>query len=73
MCEYCQSMPHSHGCPFEDDPPFFAECDLCRCEIYVGEDYFEINGLQICEDCMAKQRRTADYKAEDCKAEDCSE
>ena len=41
--------------------------------ISVGEDYFEINGLQICEDCMAKQRRTADYKAEDCKAEDCSE
>lgn len=26
-------------------------CDECECEIYEGEEYYETEGLRLCEDC----------------------
>ena len=42
------------------DPPedeVFAECDQCGGEIYVGEEYYDIDGDLIHEDCLCDYAR----------------
>ena len=34
-------------------------CDLCGREIYVGDDYYDINEQFICERCISRSRKTA--------------
>lgn len=44
-------------------PKRFCSCSRCREDIVVGEDFYEIDGENICLDCMdyiiEKMRRTA--------------
>lgn len=59
MCEHCRSIPHLNGCPMADDPPLFAYCQRCGGEIWLGEDYYKIDGI-YCIDCVDDMRRTAE-------------
>ena len=34
------------------EPTVALYCDNCGNEIYVGEDYWDINGDRICRDCL---------------------
>ena len=35
-----------------------ACCDQCGGEIYTGEEYYRINGENVCEDCFCDFART---------------
>ena len=35
------------------------ECDYCECEIYEGDEYYEINGECYCPDCIKEFKRYA--------------
>ncbi len=39
-------------------------CDNCKKDIYQGEDYFEIEAGNICEDCFEKYQ---DWEKNECK------
>lgn len=49
----CDNCRQTHGCNVT------VTCDLCGNEIY--EDYYEIEGDEICEDCLAEHyKRSVD-------------
>lgn len=59
MCEICHSFPCRPQCPnFEDEPAMY--CESCDCPIYPDDNYYEINDVILCEDCVYECRRTAD-------------
>ena len=31
---------------------FDCDCENCDCEIFEGDEYFEIGGQVLCEDCV---------------------
>ena len=35
-------------------------CDCCSEPIYIGEDYYEIDDIKICEDCIRDYKKTAE-------------
>lgn len=43
-----------------DEPRVVYECDMCGCEIYEGDDYYEIGDTKLCEDCMGDCKKTAE-------------
>ena len=49
----CDNCHQTNGCNVT------VTCDRCDCEIY--EDYYEIEGEEICEDCLAEHyKRSVD-------------
>ena len=60
MCEICHQTFCPSGCPNAPEPPVFAECDSCGTEIYDGNEYYEINGCNYCEDCVSDGHKTAE-------------
>lgn len=52
MCEYCHSFPHLSGCPCAPDPKAVYKCAHCGAEIYEGDEYYEIDGIPYCENCL---------------------
>lgn len=44
------------------EPPeaeVYTHCDCCGEPIYEGEEYYSINGWEICEECIGSYRRMA--------------
>ena len=37
-------------------------CDYCENDVYEGDDYYDINGWRICEDCIDKFLKTAEVE-----------
>lgn len=35
------------------------ECDLCGTPVETGYDYYDIDGLYVCERCVDRSRKTA--------------
>jgi hypothetical protein len=35
-------------------------CDINSCSIYDGDEYYDINGVVICEHCMKSSRQIAE-------------
>ena len=38
----------------------YKTCGWCGAKIYYGDDYYDICGETVCEDCIIDCRRTAD-------------
>lgn len=34
-------------------------CSDCDCDIHIGEEYYDINGLILCEDCLNHYKKEA--------------
>lgn len=64
MCEVCRRNPCHPRCPNAPEPPFFAECDSCGCDIYDGDEYYKIDGHNYCEACVQSGYRTAEVDFE---------
>lgn len=60
MCDICHRTICPSRCPNADEPPVFAECDICGYEIYVGDEYYEVEDLKVCENCIFDSRKTAE-------------
>ena len=59
MCEICRSYPCKAQCPnFEAE--VVEICCECGIKIYEGDDYYDIDGTILCEDCTAGYKRTAE-------------
>lgn len=37
-------------------------CDCCGRDIYVGEEYYDVDGVVICENCIKDYKKTAESK-----------
>lgn len=48
------------GCGECRETPVAFNCSICGGEIYVGENYFDIKELKVCEDCMFIARKEAE-------------
>lgn len=51
MCAICQHTPCLRRCP-NADIPVFDICRRCGNDIERGDSYAEINGENICENCL---------------------
>ena len=45
--------------PPEPEVAFF--CEGCGCEIYVGDDYYRVDGKNYCVDCVSSGIAEKDY------------
>lgn len=43
----------------EREPEKFCDCDWCFEPIYIGEDYYDLMGDRVCEECVKASRQTA--------------
>lgn len=43
----------------EDEGEILTTCACCGKPIYVGSDYYELCGEEICEDCILSAKKTA--------------
>ena len=49
--------------PLEPPEPRVAfVCDDCGGDIYVCEDYYEVQGIRLCVCCMKEHRKEAGYE-----------
>ena len=51
----CVGCPDGSGCLGHSCPVRRIEiryCDVCRCEISDDEEYYLVDGEEICEDCL---------------------
>lgn len=62
MCEVCHQYQCPSSCPNAPAPTVFGVCSECGCDIYIGEDYYEVINEYICEDCMWEARKTAEVE-----------
>lgn len=60
MCEVCRQYPCDPRCPNAPEPPIFAKCEECGYEIYDGDTYYEIDGKNYCEACVASSLKVAE-------------
>lgn len=60
MCEVCKQTPCHPRCPYAPDPPIVHECIRCGDLILEGDSYYDVDGEQWCEDCMRRNRKTAE-------------
>lgn len=37
-------------------------CENCHCDIMIGEEYYDVNGTIICEECIDEYKKTARSK-----------
>lgn len=59
MCEVCRHTPCHPSCPYAT-PRIAHHCAICDAEIYEGDEYYDIGGDAICEDCIENARREAE-------------
>lgn len=52
MCEICLQSPCNPRCPNADEPKEVYTCAECRDPIYVGDNYVELAGVYLHEDCV---------------------
>ncbi len=61
MCEICQSTPCLSRCPNYDEGQDVAfECDACKEPIMVGEEYYCVGGVNVCDFCISDYKETAE-------------
>lgn len=65
MCDICLKTPCDPRCPCADEPESVFVCSGCGQTIYDGDDYWEIFGEQLCEECIQNARCTAEYIPEE--------
>lgn len=59
MCQVCRHNPCHPRCPYAE-PTIVHHCTMCGAEIYEGDEYYDIGGDAICEDCIENARREAE-------------
>lgn len=59
MCKECYQNPCSYNCPNYkgEDVELKISCDWCEEDIYLYEKYYNIDGYNICENCINEQKR----------------
>lgn len=62
MCDICLQFPCHPRCPNAPPPPVAYTCDCCGEPIYEGDDYYDIDGVAWCEDCIRAARKTAELE-----------
>lgn len=65
MCEICGHIPCHPRCPNADEDTPVKSCNHCSEDIYENDTYYQIDGLDLCEDCFEehvknKYSRTAE-------------
>lgn len=61
MCSICNQSICPCSCPNADEPRHVFICSICGESICEGEHYYDIYGEQICEYCIDKFRKEAEY------------
>ena len=62
MCEICMQTSCDSRCPNAAEPPIYAKCEKCGAKIYDGDDYFEIDCHNYCEDCVSHRTAEVEYE-----------
>ena len=52
MCEFCRQYPCNASCPY-NDIEIATSCDICGWAIVKGDIYYEVDGNEICENCIS--------------------
>lgn len=52
MCDICGQHPCNSRCPNADDGTPVLVCSDCGTEIYEEEEYYHIDGKNMCEECF---------------------
>lgn len=58
MCTVCRQTPCDPRCPNAPERPIYAKCESCGAKIYDGDEFFEVDGHNYCEECVS--HRTAE-------------
>lgn len=53
MCEICRQNPCCPACPNHVDELVEICCE-CGAKIFEGDDYYNIEGIVLCENCIDK-------------------
>lgn len=61
MCEICHKTPCDSRCPNAPEPRSVFICSTCGEMIYEGDNYYDVLGEQICDECMWSAKREAVY------------
>lgn len=59
----CPSFEHAlddYLTDVPDEPRSMYECDLCGCEIFEGDEYYEIGDEILCEKCVDDCKKIAE-------------
>lgn len=51
-CEICLQNPHHPDCPHAPEPPKYGKCKHCGADIYENDEYYEIEDLKYCAECV---------------------
>lgn len=65
MCKECRQHPCHPRCPNADEPTVVFLCGWCNSEIIEGDDYYNIDDCQVCEECVSGRRHTAEVEEHD--------
>lgn len=60
MCEICHMDKCPSGCPNADEPIPVKTCGWCENGIYEGDEYYRLDGEDVCTDCMDSCKTTAE-------------
>ena len=52
MCKECLKTPCDVRCPNAEQEEPIMLCELCRGDIYRGDDFYIIDKTTICENCL---------------------
>lgn len=58
-CVSCGFPCRGRGCPHYEIERCF--CDVCKDEV---EELYEVDGIEICEDCLKKRGRKNEHRAD---------
>ncbi len=53
MCLICMHSPCLSGCPNASEPMPAKHCSSCGKSIFPGDEYADIDGNPLCEECLA--------------------
>ena len=51
-CPECHCIPHLPGCPNAPEPIPVHTCKRCKDGIYVGDEFFDIDGTYYHTECL---------------------
>ena len=60
MCEICRQVPCHPRCP-NAEHKVFCECSICGDDIYEGETMYDLADMYVCEDCVKRGKKEAEY------------
>ena len=61
MCSECTQYPCSSRCPNAPEEKPVLSCDICwKNNIYAGDNYWDIDGTIVCEECMENAKKVAE-------------